>query len=67
MDSVEKVLGLARTMQYNGNNPVVKLMKGKYKTGIKLIRKARKQLEKMIIRITGIEKWAVDIPCYEYA
>ena len=64
LDSVEKVLGLARTMQYNGTNPVVKLIKGKYETGIKLIQKARKQLEKMIIRITGIEKWAVDIPCY---
>ena len=64
LNSVEKVLGLARTMQYNGNNPVVKLIKGKYETGIKLLQKARKQLEKMIIRITGIEKWAVDIPCY---
>jgi len=51
-------------MQYNGNNPVVKLIKGKYETGIKLIQKARKQLEKMIIRITAIEKWDVDIPCY---
>jgi len=64
LDSVEKVLGLARTMKYNGNNPVVKLIKGIYETGIKLIQKARKQLEKMIVRIAGIEKWAVDIPCY---
>ena len=64
LDSVEKVLGLARTMQYNGKNPVVKLMKGTYEKGIKLIQKARKQLENMIIRITGIETWAVDIPCY---
>jgi transposase len=67
LDSVEKVLGLARTMQYNGKNPVVKLMKGTYEKGIKLIQKARKQLENMIIRITGIEKWAVDIPCYANA
>ena len=64
LDSVEKVLGLARTMKYNGIYPVVKLIKGIYETGIKLIQKARKQLEKMIVRITGIEKWAVDIPCY---
>ena len=64
LDSVEKVLGLARTMTYNGKNPVVKLIKGRYEKGIKLVQKARKQLEKMIIRITGIEKWAVDIPCY---
>jgi len=64
LDSVEKVLGLARTMQYNGNNPVVKLIKGTYETGIKLAQKAMKKLEKMLVRITGIEKWAVDIPCY---
>jgi len=67
LDSVEKVLGLARTMKYNGKNPVVKLIKGTYEKGIKLIQKARKQLENMIIRITGIEKWAVDIPCYANA
>ena len=54
-------------MQYNGNNLVVKLVKGKYETGINLIQKAKKQLEKMIIRITGIKKLAVDIPCYEIA
>ena len=51
-------------MQYNGKNPVVKLIKGTYEKGIKLVQKARKQLEKNIIRISGIEKWAVDIPCY---
>jgi hypothetical protein len=45
-------------------NPVIKLNKGKYEMGINLIQKARKQLEEMIVRITGIEKWAVDIPCY---
>jgi transposase len=44
LDSIEKVLGLARTMQYNGINPVVKLIKGKYATGIKLVQKAKKQL-----------------------
>jgi transposase len=64
LNSVEKVLGLARTMKYNGKNPVVKLIKGKYEKGIKLIQKAKLQLEKMIVRIAGIEKWAVDIPCY---
>ena len=67
LDSIEKVQGLERSMQYNGNNLVVKLVKSKYETGIDLIQKAKKQLEKMIIRITGIKKLAVDIPCYEIA
>lgn len=64
LNSVEKALGLARTMKWNEKNPVVKLINGTYEKGIKLTQNAMKQLEKMIARVTGIEKWAVDIPCY---
>jgi hypothetical protein len=64
LDSVEKVVGLAKTMKYNGKNPVVKLIAGTYEKGVKLTQKAMQQLEKMIERVTGIEKWAVDIPWY---
>jgi hypothetical protein len=64
LDSVEKTLGLARTMTYNGNNPVVKLVRRTYEKGIKLTQKAMQQIENMIDRLPGIEKWAVDIPCY---
>lgn len=62
LDSVEKVIGLAKTMKYNGNNPVVKLIKKTYEKGIKLGKKAMDELEKMIERVPGIEKWAVNIP-----
>ena len=64
LDSVEKVIGLAKTMKYNGKNPVVKLIFGTYEKGIKLAQKAMQQVEKMIERVTGIEKWAVDTPLY---
>ena len=64
LTSVEKALGLARTMKWNEKNPVVKLINGTYEKGIKLTQSAMKQLEKMIDRVKGIEKWAVDIPCY---
>ena len=64
LNSVEKALGLARTMKLNGKNPVVKLINATYEKGIKLTQKAMKQIEEMIDRITGIEKWAVDISCY---
>lgn len=64
LDSVEKILGLARTMTYNGINPVVNLVNETYKKGIKLTKNAMHQLEKMIERVKGIEKWAVDIPYY---
>ena len=64
LDSVEKVSGLAKTMTYNGIHPVVKLINQTYEKGVKLTKKAMQQLEKMIERVQGIEKWAVDIPCY---
>lgn len=62
--SVEKALGLAKTMTYNKKTPFVKYVKGVYEKGIKLSKKAHEKLETMIERVTGIEKWAVDIPCY---
>ena len=65
LTSVEKVLGLARTMKWNGNNPIVTMIQGIYKKGISLSQKVMQDLEKMIIRVPGIEKWAVDIWGYE--
>jgi hypothetical protein len=64
LDSVNKVIGMAKTMTYNGKKPVVKLVNGTYETGIKLTQKAMQNLENMINRLPGIEKWAVDIPFY---
>ena len=51
-------------MKYKGKNPVVKLIRGTYEKGTKLTKKVMAQLEKMIDRMAGIEKWAVDIPWY---
>jgi transposase len=48
LDSVEKIIGLARTMKYNARNPVVKLINRTYEKGIKLTKKAVQKLEKMI-------------------
>jgi len=47
---------LARTMTYNGINPVVKLINKAYGKGIKLTKNAMQQLWKMIERVQGIEK-----------
>jgi transposase len=60
--SIEKVLGLARTMTYNGINPVVELTDKSYPTGIKLDKQAMKNYENKIIRLQGLEHWFVDIP-----
>jgi hypothetical protein len=65
LDSVEKVLGLCRTMTWNGKNPIVKFVDKVYENGVRLSKKAMECIENMITRITGIEDWAVEIPCYD--
>lgn len=60
--SIEKILGLARTMTYNGINPVVELTVESYPTGIKLDKQAMKDYENKIFRLEGLEHWFVDIP-----
>ncbi|MCP4755308.1 MAG: ISAzo13 family transposase, partial [Proteobacteria bacterium] len=64
LDSVEKVLGLARTMTYNGVEPFVHLVKGMYETGVKLTKKTMKKYEDVVQRMPNLEKWAVCIPCF---
>ena len=46
-------------------NSIVEFVKGLYEKGVKLTKKAMEQLEMGFDRIPGIEKWAVDIPCYQ--
>jgi hypothetical protein len=65
LNSVEKVLGLARTMTWNGQNPVVNFFTKSYEKGVRLTKKAMDKIEETIHRITGIEKWAIDILCYD--
>ncbi len=51
-------------MKYKGINPVVKLVKGTYKNGVKLTKNTMDKIENMINRLPDISKWAVDIPLY---
>lgn len=62
--SVEKVLGLARSMKWNGKNPVVRMIKGIYEKGKKLSKKIMKEYEEMIERTEGLENWSVNIMCF---
>jgi len=62
LDTVEKVLGLARTMTYKGIHPVVQLVTKVYESGVRLTKKMMKAYEDMIERLPGLEKWFVDIP-----
>ena len=62
LDSVSKVMGFAKSMTYNEISPTVQLMDKVYVTGVKLSTLAMKEVEKKIVRRTGLEKWSVDVP-----
>lgn len=62
LDSEKKVLGLAKSMTYNGINPKVTLVDGVNPTGITLDKEEMAVYEKKLIRLAGLEKWFVDIP-----
>lgn len=62
LNSTEKVLGLARSMTYNGVNPIVTLVEGDYLSGVKLDKAKMASYENKIVRQSGLEKWFVTIP-----
>ena len=62
LDSVEKVIGFARTMRWRGENPMVHLVSQIYEKGIKLTKEAMREVERRLERREGgIGKWFVDI------
>ena len=46
LDSVDKALGFARSMTWNGRNPIVKLIEGTYEKGVKLAKQAMEEIGK---------------------
>jgi len=65
LDSVDKTIGLAKTMKWKGKNPLVKIVDKIYKTGVKLSKSAMKAYERMLNRLPGLENWFVDILCFD--
>jgi hypothetical protein len=63
LDSINTVLEYARTMTWNGNHPVVKLVTTSYQTGVKLTNDAMARVEAQIQRRPHLGKWFVDIHC----
>jgi len=62
LDSVNAALHFAQTLTWKGKHPVVKLVTGIYQTGVKLTKDVMAVYEAMIKRLSGLEKWFVDIP-----
>ena len=62
LDSIEAVVGFARSMTWKGKHPVVSLVETTYHKGVRLKPKEMKALEKKVIRVASLEKWFVEIP-----
>jgi hypothetical protein len=62
LDSVETTLRFARAMTWKGKDPLVQLITRPYRKGARLSPEERKELEKQIERLPGLEKWFADIP-----
>lgn len=63
LDTIETVVKFAQTMRWKGNSPVVRLLTTLYHTGVRLTKKAMAQVETHVQRLTGLERWFIDIPC----
>ena len=61
IDSVEKALGLARTMSFRSVKPVVKLVRKVYKSGVTLTKNEMDKIEACLDRKKGLENWSIII------
>ena len=62
LDSIEAVVGFARSMTWKGKHPVVSVVETTYATGVKLTPEEMRALEAEVIRTPSLEKWFVKIP-----
>jgi transposase len=62
LDSVEAVIGFARTMSWKGKSPTVGLIETGYASGARLKPKEMKALESEVVRLPTLERWFVKIP-----
>ncbi len=61
LDSVEKTLGLARSMTYRGHKPTVRKVIKTYRQGISVAKRVMKNIEKRMERAVGLESWFITI------
>jgi hypothetical protein len=61
LDSEAAVLGQARSMTYNGIHAKVHRVTQEYAKGVRRTATQMKQLETLVCRVPGLEKWFVDI------
>ena len=57
--SIDKIIGLAKTMTYKKISPIVNFVKKSYNTGVKLSKKEMKKVEVFLNRKIGLEKYSI--------
>jgi transposase len=62
LDSIEAVVGFARTMTWKGKHPLVSLVEATYATGVRLKPEEMEALETVVKRLPSLEKWFVEGP-----
>ena len=63
--TIEKALGMAKSMTYNGIHPVVRFIDNSYKKGVKLKAQQRRLCEKALCRLQGLRKWFISIDRFD--
>jgi hypothetical protein len=61
IDSVDKAMGLARSMTYRGIRPTVRKVTRIYRKGISVAKQEMKAIESRLERMTGLESWFIQI------
>jgi hypothetical protein len=61
IDSVDKALGLSRSMTYRGIKPTVRKVAKSYRKGVSVAKKAMRDIEARLERTEGLEDWFIKI------
>ena len=61
IDSVDKALGLARSMTYRGLKPTGRKVTKVYRKGISVAKNAMRDIEARLERTSGLEYWFIKI------
>ncbi|MCU7881601.1 MAG: hypothetical protein KZQ66_15320 [Candidatus Thiodiazotropha sp. (ex Lucinoma aequizonata)] len=61
LDSIDKALGLARSMTYRGIKPTVCKVTKSYRKGLTVVKKGMLGIESRLECTTGLEHWFIKI------
>jgi transposase len=62
LDSIDAVVGYARSMTWKGRHPVVSVVETTYAKGVRLKPGEMEELEAGVKRLATLEKWFVEVP-----